>query len=387
MCFGNLMKQLVFMLVLSLSASCWAALHGIPDDCLLTSIFGKPIPLGSKSEYSLTADMCRAAWRIRGHVDRFARIRLKLEKGIPVIIAPFGGSVSCGRNLTPSNARPDRLCTDYNRGTQVYIECKHEAYPAMLQQALNELYPAKSNNCTEPGRHEKKNLTGCHRVLNFCHPGMGSDKVVSSVVKEHKTLLQADLVIVETTRNDIKELLQTHNSSQDAIGHYTEILVRQLLWLKNEPAIIYLHAAWRFGTPPAEVAPFHTNAAEQHRHVLDYYNIPQVSMMAIFQPLYSTEQREWIRNVYFNDCCHPSRLGHMMIASVLVFVLRQAMASYTAFHGFIREGISKGMHYLPSDIPVLTDVPLTSCTAMNNRPLKAKLLSTWISPKTLVQKQ
>ena len=134
----------------------------------------------------------------------------------------------------------------------------------------------------------------------------------------------------------------------------TEILVRQLLWLHNRPPVLYLHAAWRFddGGPP-----FHADAAEQHRHVLDYYDIPQVSMLALFQPLWMVERREWVQEVYFNDCCHPSRVGHLMIASVLAFVVRRAMAASVAFVAHPWHTVVEVRGHLPSEIPVLTDVP------------------------------
>ena len=360
--------NLFLVLLIAISECCWALLPQPAqlDSCYLTSVFGRPIPLKGQAEFNLSEEMCGAAWRVQGHVDRFAAIQSKLKTHSPLTVAVFGGSVSCGRNMAPSHIRPDRLCATYNR-TQVYMECKHEAYPARIQQALDILYPVRVG-----GNHSTK-ATGSHRVLNFCHSGMGTDKVVTVVAARHKELLEADLVIVETSSNDVNELAAAH-SDPGAIVQYTEILVRQLLWLSNRPAIVYLHAAWRISP---EKPPFHIDAAEQHRHVLDYYNIPQVSVMAVFQPLYSAAQRKWVREVYFNDKWHPSRIGHFMIASILVFILRQAMAASIVWNSF-----AQGM-YLPSEIPVLTDVPLALLQRYEE--IAKQWLSLWTLRKALAR--
>jgi hypothetical protein len=99
--------------------------------------------------------------------------------------------------------------------------------------------------------------------------------------------------------------------------------VRSFLGLPNKPTLLWLTAAWR-GFKRIDQPPYHVDADALHYQVLKRYNIAQVSMMAVFSPFGDNthyDTRDWEQHFYFNDCCHPSPIGHKMITSTLMYNL------------------------------------------------------------------
>ena len=99
--------------------------------------------------------------------------------------------------------------------------------------------------------------------------------------------------------------------------------MRALLKLPRRPALLWLTSSWRGHEGVFDVAPpGHLDADAEHRHVLSYYAVPQVSMVEAFQPLMRPRRRRWLTDGYFHDQVHPTALGHKMIASALLASVR-----------------------------------------------------------------
>eukprot|EP00667_Euglena_gracilis_P019894 EG_transcript_21403 len=247
-------------------------------------------------EFRPSPRMCLASRTMEGHVARAAAVGGRLtrcEGGGGLQLTVIGGSVSCG---VCQAKHKDRTCLTRNgAGKQ---GCLEEAFPKLLEDALNRLFPC-------PRRHV---------VVNRCRPASGSDFHATQMGQYMKatgeTALQmTDVVIVETTMNDVQELLRRHKHAHNRAGliqFYTEALVRQLLLLPKRPLLLYLHASWRdWDSGP----PYHNDAAHIHAPVLEYYHVPQVSAMAALQPLHAPAQRDWLAKYYFCDGkAHPTDL-------------------------------------------------------------------------------
>mmetsp|Transcript_80177 Transcript_80177/g.259122 ORF Transcript_80177/g.259122 Transcript_80177/m.259122 type:complete len:282 (-) Transcript_80177:415-1260(-) len=69
--------------------------------------------------------------------------------------------------------------------------------------------------------------------------------------------------------------------------------------------------------------PYHHDAMFAHLTILQYYDVPQLSVLNALQPLTSLKQRQWLKSTYFADAHHPTQLGHMMAAQVVGFWLKE----------------------------------------------------------------
>eukprot|EP00667_Euglena_gracilis_P007017 EG_transcript_7086 len=271
-------------------------------------------------EFRPTAEMCLASRALEGHVGRAAAVAARLarcEGGGGLQVTVFGGSVSCGRCLTDHK---DRVCLGQPKRSWYGLECRKEAYPKLLEDALNLAFPC-------PRRHI---------VVNRCRSGSGSDFFVSQMGQYMKdrgetALEMADLVIAETSTNDVMDLAKHHKTQLHnrtaLIQFFTEALVRQLLLLPKRPLLLYLHASWRNYAGRDSAPPYHNDAAHAHAHVLKYYHIPQVSAMAALQPLYAPARRDWLTRFYFCDAPgHPTAFGHQLLAALLLYNVRRDVA-------------------------------------------------------------
>ena len=303
----KLSRLLAAACLVTASRACWLDLFG-------EQIGGRYGNITS----ALDDAMCRASRTIGGAQSLAHDALARCDPGLRVVV--FGGSVSCGHSLKKRSSggelARDALCPQLPR----MHECKREAWPALWARAMNDRFA-----CPAGGGGE-------HVVTNLCRAAAGTNYIVNRVAElqsganasdpERRALLDADVVVVETAANDVHELLKARTPAwldADDEGQktraFTEILARQLLSLPRRPTLLWLTAAWRALDAP----PYHRDADAEHRRVLRYYNISQVSMLAAFAPLASAERRAWARSVYFHDCCHPSALGHKYIASALVF--------------------------------------------------------------------
>ncbi|KAJ1448585.1 hypothetical protein M885DRAFT_501003 [Pelagophyceae sp. CCMP2097] len=276
----------------------WPTWVGDEGSCF-DSAFGSPRRTGiggeaEGPEYWLTKAMCARARTVVGNGDALVKFSQRLKECSHALVV-----VATKHNV-------DALCPHKNG----LYECKSEAWPARLESLLI-------------ARRLKYCASGAAVVVqNLCKSSTGTEYANNMVVGGDwdAQLTHADLIIVETATNDVQfENWRLGLVPEKAVLEQTEILARLLTSIPTKPALLWLGTAWRnFGVEATP--PYHTCSADAHRSVLRYYDIPQLQMFEAFQPVHSVEAR-WIRQVYYNDCCHPSNLGHKMIASVVGFAL------------------------------------------------------------------
>mmetsp|Transcript_60265 Transcript_60265/g.171310 ORF Transcript_60265/g.171310 Transcript_60265/m.171310 type:complete len:517 (+) Transcript_60265:41-1591(+) len=267
-------------------------------NCWNASIWGD-------TPYKLTWPMCRRSHSNRGGGlgSRMERLGLSLRRGQCITVLTIGGSVTAGRCLTcPGSYLPN---------------AEGDAWPAQLETWLNRALP-----CAGPGRH---------KVHSIGVSAVGSDYWTDQILEWKQDtdhiLNHADLVVVEAAINDM-EVYHDIRADVAGLGYYgkihffTELVIRQLLQVPKQPAIIYAELTWRNFESAAQ-KDGHGDAALDHLPVLQHYGVDQVSMINAFLPLHTAQKRQWMKSVYFTDCCHPSQLGHKMSAQAIGYALLQ----------------------------------------------------------------
>ena len=232
---------------------------------------------------------------------------LKLSNGECLNILNIGGSISCG-GYTPSLKHHDSA-----HGI-------NGAYPIILEKYLNTMWPCMRNN--QQGRH---------KVNNWCVGGRPTmswvDEVVGARAGEPQVLLNADIILVETSVNDVEEgrdqALKAKESPISHLRKVTELCIKILSKLPQGPSIIYVGSstrekAWRSAQPRTG------DSVANHLPVTNYYHIPYwyVSAIDAIGPFVTDESMHWFTNTYLVDtCCHPTKAGHRIIAALIYNML------------------------------------------------------------------
>ena len=119
----------------------------------------------------------------------------------------------------------------------------------------------------------------------------------------------ADIILVEAAISD--------GGNEEAFRYlqpatYTQLLAEYILVLPRKPFVMWLTASWR------GLAQHKALSAEPlHLDVLAPMGISHTSMLRMFEPVEGRKDlfADWLTNVYFQDCCHPSSFGHKLIAA------------------------------------------------------------------------
>lgn len=248
--------------------------------------------------------VCDAARTVTGADEALDRLRRKLgECERDLTIVALGGSVSCGRNT--ERTRSDHLCPEQDR----LYECKEQSFPALLGQAIATRRQALCGGGGDGGDGgDGGGGIGTVRVMNHCRSAAGSNFFVSWIASSPDAFHNADLVVVETSTNDVHETLRDHkerfgNTVQGGemnitsqVQGWTELLARMLLALPSRPALVWAAAAWRDWEPDKE-PPYHYCAVDMHRPVLAHYAIPQLSMLKVVGDMNELAVRTWQEQV------------------------------------------------------------------------------------------
>ena len=314
-------RQWCAIAILLVARASGSDVEGIDAGCFDELTFGRAWGgnNGTKAHQDYTGEVlspttvCDAARTVAGADEPFARLRRKImECERDINIVALGGSVSCGHNLGKrwKPVRQDSLCPD----SEWNAECKEEAFPALLGRAIA---THRRLLCGGGG------AVGAVRVLNHCKSASGSNYFVQKIASSPDMFHNADLVVVETSTNDVYETLHDHKESfggaeggeggasadERKIQGWTELLARLLLSLPSRPALVWAAAAWR-DWEPGKKEPYHRCAAAAHRPVLEHYAIPQLSMLDTF-PRYEADaalRRGLIAQVG-GACCRKRRQG------------------------------------------------------------------------------
>lgn len=261
------------------------------------------------------------------------QLRCKHERGLRIVI--LGGSVSCGRSYPTKAKQRSAPCGG------VGGNCKRDAWPALLEAALNSGGgPSCSSQKADGGAAGRR--AAYHAVSNLCQGAVGSDFWAGWISSWRSNpqlapLIEADVVIVETALNDIDDVILPSNSSRTAASTslavltWTEILVRQLLALPSRPALYWLAASWR---------PSYESAEAGHHTILHHYGLPHLSLARALQPgddrPSGTVRRQSVgqgapgnrsnsnslaHQFVIDKFGHPSSIGQQLIADVVMWNL------------------------------------------------------------------
>ena len=234
---------------------------------------------------------------------------LKMNRGECLNILNIGGSVSCGMSLNANHY-------DNPHG-------KNGAYSTFLEKYLNTMWP-----CMRDHKNSK------HKVTNWCVGGRPTvswvDEVVGSRMNEPHVLFNADIILVDTSVNDMNEGRdQAVRAKEDPDSHLkkvTELFIKILSKLPQGPSIIYVgsstrvhgqHTTWR------STGPRTGDSVYTHLPVTNYYHVPYVSIIDSMTPFLTEESQKWFTNVFLADyCCHPTKSGHRMVAAIIYNILQ-----------------------------------------------------------------
>ncbi|GBG30717.1 Hypothetical Protein FCC1311_069372 [Hondaea fermentalgiana] len=162
-------------------------------------------------------------------------------------------------------------------------------------------------------------------LLNSRYPCKGK-----YVVKNRSN---ADFVIVEASANDIADISQKafvdRSGTSNLATFWTEGLMRHIrrnfphlgmMWLEMATRNWIGH--WKDGKKGGlRLPPYRLDAAEDHLHVLRYYDLPQLDILHMIGPGWSQDDWNFRDGCYFTDPVHPTRYGHNISASVIMYAL------------------------------------------------------------------
>ncbi|GIL53666.1 hypothetical protein Vafri_9308 [Volvox africanus] len=159
------------------------------------------------------------------------------------------------------------------------------------------------------------------KSLNGCRPATPSLYMVFCM--EHSVDPEVDLVVIEYSLNDgFDDSIKKNRIVMDK-----EQLVRRLMKLQNQPAVVFLQVphVW-----PKYVHPFHHTSEDVEGALAAYYDVQTVSLrtsMFLLNLHHPTHGFLW-NETYFNR--HPIDTGHKAMADLVIHLIQEvAVGLYT----------------------------------------------------------
>lgn len=208
-----------------------------------------------------------------GNTARVLKAIKKAKNGEDVTIAYIGGSITQGAGATPIN---------------------HECYAYKSYRAFSELFGNGEN-------------------VHFIKAGVGGTPSELGMLRFERDILRdgsasPDIVVIEFAVND---------EGDETKGNCYESLVRKVLRLPNNPAVILLFAVFANDW----------NLQERLGVVGYYYKLPMVSVLDAVTPQFKLKPgggRVLSKNQFFYDMFHPTNHGHTIMADCLTYFFKQA---------------------------------------------------------------
>jgi len=220
----------------------------------------------------------------------------------------FGGSVSAGNTcciITSLEEKPSF----------------HTAYPHSFIGLMNTYLPC--NN-------------GSHTINVIAEGGMHTGSWMNQIISKEKhviqSILEADIIIMDTTVNDIAEGLEQKEMLAKEQKYYTheiddktrleariEILIHMFIRYNPQVSILWLGTSsrinWDQNGNPVIVRGDSNDAIQE---VLRYYDIPHINVINGIGPFITPKQKHWFETIFrYDSCCHPSVTGHDLIGRIL----------------------------------------------------------------------
>ena len=209
----------------------------------------------------------------KGNTARVEKAIKKAQNGEEVTVAFIGGSITQGAGATPINT---------------------ECYAYKSYRAFAEKFGVGEN-------------------VKFVKAGVGGTPSELGMIRFDRDVLrdgkvQPDIVIVEFAVND---------EGDETKGDCYESLVRKILKLPNQPAVVLLFSVFANDW----------NLQERLSPVGKRYDLPMVSVMDAVSPQFKLKNgngRVLSKNQFFYDIYHPSNIGHTIMADCLSYFFEQA---------------------------------------------------------------
>lgn len=213
-----------------------------------------------------------------GNTARLQRVIQKARAGEDVTIAFIGGSITQGAGAIP-----------------IHTKCyAHQTYLEFAK-------------CFGNGEN-----------VHFIKAGVGGTPSQLGIIRFERDILrdglaEPDLVVVEFAVND---------EGDETKGVCYESLVRKILSLPNQPAVVLLFAVFAYDW----------NLQDRLGPIGKHYELPMVSIKDAVSPqfcLKKGEGRVLTKNQFFYDIYHPSNVGHKIMMESLMYLFKKVAAHET----------------------------------------------------------
>ncbi len=244
---------------------------------------------------------CERAVEWFGNEQRLQEFASKVLMRQCVHLVFLGGSITCGN-------RAD--------GRQ---------YPITFTWLLNRRFPCQG---------------GEHTMDNLCRGASGSSQaweVVNSMAAR-PSINRSSLVFVEKGVNDVdsywnEQIPGVEHGSAD-VEYWTEAVARAMGRL-----FPHVPVAWfdLFIADPKNVdPPYERDSDREHRKVVEYYDLPMLSMKRVLGPLSWKPRADWLHDHFFQvpvDYLHPGPAAHELMAGVLMLYVEGLLARANSSDG------------------------------------------------------
>lgn len=162
--------------------------------------------------------------------------------------------------------------------------------------------------------------------VRFIKAGVGGTPSELGMIRFERDVLRdgsvtPDIVVVEFAVND---------EGDETKGNCYESLVRKILALPNEPAVLLLFSVFADDW----------NLQERLRVVGERYRLPMISVRDAVTPQFRLkpgEGRVISKNQFFYDMFHPTNAGHTVMADCLTYFFERAAGNKGAGEAFLRD--------------------------------------------------
>ncbi len=222
----------------------------------------------------LYAQMIERSLVSMGNTARLARALKKAEDGEDITISFIGGSITQGAGAEPAVS---------------------ECYAYKTFKGIKELLNGKDN-------------------IRLCKAGIGGTPSEFGVFRFERDVLRMgdpDIMIIEFAVND---------DIDETKGEAYESLIRRVLSLRSEPAVILLFAVF--------IDDF--NLQDSYSLIGDHYALPMVSVKDAVSPQFDDPENSFItRQRFFFDDYHPTNDGHTVMADCLLNLIKKVKEGKT----------------------------------------------------------
>lgn len=241
--------------------------------------FNAPEPVADNPVDTKSAaykEMISHSLMYKGNTARLKNVMDRASKGEKVTLAYLGGSITQGAGATPIN-------------TNCYAYKSFEKFKEITKSGDNV-------------RYVKAGVGGTPSEL-------GIVRFERDVIRDEGIL--PDMVVVEFAVND---------AGDETKGDCFESLIKKILKLPNNPAVIILFAVFADDF----------NLQERLAPVGYRYHVPMVSVKNAVTPQFGLKPengRVVSRSRYFYDCFHPTNIGHTIMSDSIACLFEAAMDS------------------------------------------------------------